>query len=107
MKYHALVVDDNPAILQDLKDRLDSLGHSCDCVDSQNLARKYIVKNGYSYVLLDLEIPVQYGRPSRIQNGKNLILDIRSIKGHENFAYHYNDLSLSRQAGAGHRCFAP
>jgi CheY-like chemotaxis protein len=34
--------------------------------------------------LLDLEIPVKYGRPSRLQNGQNLLFEIRKIKGYEN-----------------------
>jgi CheY-like chemotaxis protein len=33
--------------------------------------------------LLDLEIPVKYGRKSRIQTGQNLLSEIRKIKGYE------------------------
>lgn len=83
MKFHALVVDDSPEILDDVKDRLESLGHTCDCVGSQEQARKLVASNGYSYVLLDLEIPVKYGRPSRILNGQNLLAEIKATRGHE------------------------
>jgi len=83
MKYHALVVDDSPDILDDVKDRLESLSHSCDCVTCLQRARDHLAKNSYSYILLDLEIPVRYGRPSRIPNGQNLLREIRGIKGYE------------------------
>jgi len=39
MSFHALVVDDNPGILDDVKDRLESMGHTCDCVSCQEKAR--------------------------------------------------------------------
>jgi CheY-like chemotaxis protein len=83
VKYHALVIDDSDEILEDVKDRLESLGHTCDCVGSQEKARELIASNGYSYVLLDLEIPVKYGRPSRKLNGQNLLNDIKTTRGHE------------------------
>ncbi len=83
MTFHALAVDDNPEILEDVKDRLESLGHTCDCVTCLQCAREGLGKNAYSYILLDLQIPVRYGRPSRIPNGKNLLQHIRSIKGYE------------------------
>lgn len=83
MKYHALVIDDCDEILEDVEDRLESLGHTCDCVGSQEKAREMVASNGYSYVLLDLEIPVKYGKPSRILNGQNLLNDIKATRGHE------------------------
>jgi len=83
MTFHALAVDDSPEILEDVKDRLESLGHTCDCVTCLQSARESLETNSYSYVLLDLQIPVKYGRPSRILNGKNLLQHIRSMKGYE------------------------
>ena len=83
MKCHALVIDDDPAILKDFEDRLDSLGHTCECVTCQNDARARIQKNAYTFVLLDLEIPVQYGKPTRKQNGQNLLKEIRGTAGYE------------------------
>lgn len=84
MSFHALVVDDNTEIHDDVKDRLESMGHTCDCASCQEKARVLLDEKTYSYVLLDLEIPVKYGRPSRLQNGQNLLSDIRRIKGYEN-----------------------
>jgi len=83
VKYHALVIDDCDEILEDVKDRLESLGHTCDCAGSQEQARDLVEANGYSYVLLDLEIPFKYGRRSRILNGQNLLNDIKATRGHE------------------------
>ncbi len=83
MKYHALVIDDSPDILEDVKGRLESLGHTCDCVGSQKLAQEKAASNGYSYVLLDLEIPFSFGKPSMQQCGKNLLKEIKATRGHE------------------------
>ena len=83
MNFDALVVDDSPAILEDVRDRLESIGHTCECVSSIQHARDRLGKNSYSYILLDLEIPVRYGRPPRIQNGQNLLREVRRIKGYE------------------------
>lgn len=84
MSYHALVIDDDPAIIEDLKERLESLGHTCDTVNCQTKARELLQTKAYAYVLLDLEIPVRYGRPARIPNGQNLLEEIRQMKGLEN-----------------------
>ena len=83
MKFHALVVDDSEDILEDVKDRLEVLAHTCDLVTCLKDAREHLSENSYSYVLLDLQIPVRYGKPSRIQNGQILIGEIRSTKGYE------------------------
>ncbi|MFO8013232.1 MAG: response regulator [Phycisphaerae bacterium] len=84
MTFHALVVDDSTEVLDDVKDRLESLGHTCDCVTCLQDARDCLGENRYSYVLLDLEIPVRYGRRSRIANGQNLLREIRGMEGYEN-----------------------
>lgn len=83
MKFHALVVDNNPDILDDVKDRLESLGHTCDLASSQAEAKDLLAENRYAYALLDLKIPVKDGRPSRITNGENLLWTIRRTKGFE------------------------
>jgi len=82
MNPHALVIDDDPAILGDVRDRLQSLGHTCDCATCQEAALKCLRRRTYRYILLDMEIPVKYGRPSRIQNGMNLLQDIRATPKH-------------------------
>lgn len=83
MTFHALAIDDDPAILEDVKDRLEGLGHTCDGVTCMTRARERLAHNTYSYILLDLEIPVRYGRPSRISNGQSLLREIRTMKGYQ------------------------
>lgn len=83
MTFHALAIDDDPAILEDVKDRLECLGHTCDGVTCMTCAREHLATNTYSYILLDLQIPVRYGRKSRIPNGQSLLREIRSMKGYE------------------------
>lgn len=77
MTYRALVVDDNPEILEAVGDVLCSLGHQFDTATSQDEARALLAEHQYSYHLLDLEIPVRPNRGfPRIQNGENLLREI-------------------------------
>ena len=83
MTFRALVVDDNPEILNNVKDRLESMGHTCDLANSQSEAKTLLAKNCYAYVLLDLAIPVKSGRPAHVTNGEDLLWTIRRKKGSE------------------------
>jgi len=78
MSFHALVVEDNDEIREEVCDRLFSLGHSCDCASCQSEARDHIQRGqAYAYILLDLEIPTGLGRAPRLTNGKMLLREIR------------------------------
>ncbi len=81
MTFHALVVDDNQDVLEEVQDRLDSLGHTYDLAETQNDARMLLDQGRFSYGLFDLEIPVRFGSPTRIGNGKNLVREVRSTQG--------------------------
>lgn len=83
MNHHALVIDDDPEIQAVVLDRLESLGHTCDTVGSQSEARDLIARGGHSYVLLDLEIPVSYGRPPRVPIGANMVQEIHATPDYE------------------------
>lgn len=77
MTYRALVVDDNPEILEVVGEVLCSLGHEFDTATCQDEARRLLGEHQYSYHLLDLEIPVRPNRGfPRIQNGENLLREI-------------------------------
>jgi DNA-binding response OmpR family regulator len=78
MKTLALIIEDDPAIRESLADRLESLGHDCQAVGAQNEAAERIVRCSFSYILLDLELPVRFGRPPSIQIGKNILQLIRT-----------------------------
>ena len=77
MKPRALVVDDDPEIIQTVGDILVSLNHEYDSADSVTAARQCIERKDYTYYLIDLQIPVHSAHGvSRIQNGENLIDEI-------------------------------
>lgn len=78
MKPLALIIEDDPAIRESLADRLESLGHDCQAVGAQNEAGERIERCSYRYILLDLELPVRFGRPPSIQIGKNILQSIRA-----------------------------
>jgi DNA-binding response OmpR family regulator len=78
MKPLALIIEDDPAIRESLADRLESLGHDCQAVGAQNEAGERIERCAYGYILLDLELPVRFGRPPSIQIGKNILQSIRA-----------------------------
>lgn len=83
MKPLALVIEDDPAIREALGDRLDSLGHDHHSVGSLNEARERLARCSYAYILLDLELPVRFGRPPSIPVGKNLLVEIRKDPRHK------------------------
>ncbi len=62
MKYRALVVEDDSEIAESVFDTLDSLGHEYVWVKSQEEGRAQIAAGGFTFVLLDLQIPVRFGR---------------------------------------------
>lgn len=80
----ALVVDDDNESVCAIGDILDSLGHECEYAGDQQSARRLLATNAYAYVLLGLKIPVRPGRLRRIENGKNLLRQIRETHGMEN-----------------------
>ena len=82
MKPIALVIEDDPEIRAALMDRLESLGHDQHPAGCQLEARERLARCSYTYVLLDLELPVRYGRTPLIQTGKNLLDEIRASERH-------------------------
>lgn len=80
MNFKALVVDDDDGIREAVADILGSLGHTFSEAATQEEAREYL-KSGkeFAYVLLDLQIPLKRGSTARIQNGINLLCEIRSM----------------------------
>ncbi|MCX6968865.1 MAG: response regulator [Verrucomicrobia bacterium] len=82
MKPRALIIEDDPEIVAALADRLDSLGHDHDCVVAQTETRERLDRCTYDYVILDLELPVRFGRPASISTGKNILVEIRTHPKH-------------------------
>lgn len=79
-KPRALVIDGNPESLRMVGDILDSLDHDHDKVSDQAGARRLLKSGEYSYILLDPRIPVSPGRLCRIENGVNVLREIRARK---------------------------
>ncbi len=77
----ALIVDDDPEIIEVAGECLDSLLHAYDSAQDQQTARRLVEKNNYDYVLLDLEIPNRPGGINRPENGKNLLVEIVEQRG--------------------------
>ena len=61
---HALVIDDHEAVREEVRENLDSLGHTCAMAGSREEALACLGAASFDYVLLDLEIPTRYGRPT-------------------------------------------
>ena len=77
MKHRALVVEDSEDIAESVTDTLESLGHGHDWAKSQEEARQKIAAGGFTYVLLDLQIPVRFGRGlACIEYGEHLAREI-------------------------------
>lgn len=76
--HRALVVEDDPAMMEDVADVLIALGHEFDHARSLIEARRRAGTDHYAYVILDLEIPArsQRGKP-RVRNGMNLLQELR------------------------------
>jgi CheY-like chemotaxis protein len=77
MKPHALVIDDDPEIREHLKERLESFGHECTAVGSQAEAEEMFKQHTFAYILLDLEIPIRYGRVPAKSMGENTLRNLR------------------------------
>lgn len=72
----ALVVDDDPHILELAEERLASMGHDCRTASSQAEAEELLDSQAFDYILLDLEIPRKSMGSADMEYGKNLLRKI-------------------------------
>lgn len=79
---NALVVDDDADILVEVGERLEAIGHRSTGVNSVEEARAALGQGGWDYLVLDLEIPMKFGRPNRVENGLGLLSEINQKDGH-------------------------
>ena len=81
MTYKALVVDDDPEIIDIVGESIESLGHEHDDAMSQEEGREWLRATKYDYYLLDLGLPLRRGHGlPRIQNGENFLAEIREYR---------------------------
>lgn len=79
---NALVVDDDQDILVEVTERLEAIGHRSTGVNSVEDARVAMAQGGWDYMVLDLEIPMKFGRPNRVENGLALLGEVNQRDGH-------------------------
>ena len=80
--HHALVVEDDDRIIDQIEDTLFSLGHQYERAASQAEAQQKLATNGFDYVLLDLHIPARPGRGgASAEFGLHLLRSMRQMKG--------------------------
>ncbi len=76
----ALVVEDDPEVMEIIEDTLYSMGHDHQWVTNQHDARRAIHDDHFQYVLLDLQIPAKPNRGgASVDFGVNLLRDIHEL----------------------------
>jgi DNA-binding response OmpR family regulator len=78
-KQVALIVEDDPTLLDLVTETVESLGHEVRCANSQEDALALLEDTMFDYVLLDLKIPLREGRLPRLEIGFNLLERIISL----------------------------
>jgi CheY-like chemotaxis protein len=77
----ALVVEDDPTIVEMVEDVLFSLGHEFEVATNQQDAKQLLQSTDFEYVLLDLQIPAKANRGGADkQYGINCLKDIKRMK---------------------------
>ena len=72
-KPSALVVEDDPTLLDLVTETVESLGHDVRAAGSQEDALAELEDRRFDYVLLDLKIPLREGRLPRLEIGFSLL----------------------------------
>ena len=80
-KYAALVVEDDPTLLDLVTETIESLGHDVSSASSQEDALTLLEDTMFDYVLLDLKIPLREGRLPRVEIGFTLLGRIVNLPG--------------------------
>ncbi|PRQ06152.1 response regulator [Enhygromyxa salina] len=78
-KQVALVVEDDPTLLDLIKETIESLGHEVSSASSQENALALLEDTMFDYILLDLKIPLREGRLPRLEIGFTLLERIVSL----------------------------
>lgn len=80
-KYVALVVEDDPTLLDLVTETVESLGHDVHAASSQEGALALLEDIMFDYVLLDLSLPLKEGRFPRLEIGFNLLDRVVALPG--------------------------
>jgi len=68
-----LIIDDDDSVREELKERIESMGHESEEAACQDNALAKLDEMVFDCVLLDLGIPVKYEGVARVDHGKNLL----------------------------------
>lgn len=80
-KQVALIVEDDPTLLDLVTETVESLGHEVRTACSQADALELLEDTMFDYVLLDLKIPLREGRLPRLEIGFSLLERIVALPG--------------------------
>jgi len=76
-----LIIDDENAVREELRDRIEVMGHDVDEAGSVEEALKCLNEIAYDCVLLDLGIPRNFEGPTSIHHGRTLLQRIVASQG--------------------------
>jgi DNA-binding response OmpR family regulator len=76
-----LVIDDDEAVREELRDRIELMGHEVEEASCAEHALKLVKDVAFDCILLDLSIPNKYQGVSRVHHGKNLLQRFRAMPG--------------------------
>lgn len=77
-EYRALVIDDDEMICDHIRERLGVLGHDCDCANSIKEAKEFLAQKSYRYVILDMELPSEFGKTPDVSIGETFLKMLRN-----------------------------
>lgn len=76
-----LVIDDDDAVREELRDRIELMGHEVEEASCGEQALKLVGDVAFDCILLDLSIPNKYEGPSRVHHGKTLLQRMHAMPG--------------------------
>jgi len=79
-----LIVEDDSAMLETIKDILEMGGYHCDSAENTTDALDLLMKNDYDAIVSDIGLPERFGRMSNMEYGFEFM---RSVKGSRRLAH--------------------
>ena len=77
----ALVIDDCENFCRQAARRIAALGHECMTARHMEEARELLAANTFSYIILDMQIPEDFGGCADVGNGHLMLQEIRRNYG--------------------------
>lgn len=76
-----LVIDDDDAVREELRDRIELMGHEVEEASCAEHALKLVKDVAFDCILLDLSIPNKYQGVNQVHHGRNLLQRFRTEPG--------------------------